>query len=121
MYQAPNTVAPQQGPTAMSTANDDKVSQEHFDDFYEEVCLWCLQWGCPVWTQLGCDRREWCWLDATLFSRQCCVFDICRRCLGLTLGMLSYFFNPNDGRYLKSWRSLVRSKSSTFVRTWAIT
>lgn len=23
----------------MSTAGDDKVAQEHFDDFYEEVCV----------------------------------------------------------------------------------
>ena len=29
----------QQGPTAMSTAADDKPAQEHFDDFYEEVCV----------------------------------------------------------------------------------
>ena len=38
MYQAPASVTSQQGPTAMSTAGDDKVAQEHFDDFYEEVC-----------------------------------------------------------------------------------
>ena len=37
MYQAPNTAPVQSGPTAMSTAADDKPGQEHFDDFYEEV------------------------------------------------------------------------------------
>eukprot|EP00277_Geminigera_cryophila_P003756 CAMPEP_0179423290 /NCGR_PEP_ID=MMETSP0799-20121207/10925_1 /TAXON_ID=46947 /ORGANISM="Geminigera cryophila, Strain CCMP2564" /LENGTH=207 /DNA_ID=CAMNT_0021197563 /DNA_START=690 /DNA_END=1314 /DNA_ORIENTATION=+ len=37
MYQAPNTAAVQQGPTAMATAADDKPGQEHFDDYYEEV------------------------------------------------------------------------------------
>ena len=37
MYQAPASVTSQQGPTAMSTAGDDKAAQEHFDDFYEEV------------------------------------------------------------------------------------
>ncbi|EKX36656.1 hypothetical protein GUITHDRAFT_78757 [Guillardia theta CCMP2712] len=37
MYQAPASAQMMSGPTAMATAADDKASQDHFDEFYEEV------------------------------------------------------------------------------------
>ena len=38
MYQAPASAQMMSGPTAMATAADDKAAQDHFDEFYEEVC-----------------------------------------------------------------------------------
>ena len=43
MYQAPQSATMQQGPTALSTAADDKPGQEHFDDYFEEVWLLCAR------------------------------------------------------------------------------
>jgi hypothetical protein len=48
MYQAPNSMMAQQGPTSLATAADDTTAQEHFDDFYEEVRLLFVGRACSA-------------------------------------------------------------------------
>jgi hypothetical protein len=73
MYQAPPSSVTN-GPTSLATASDDKESQEHFDDFYEEIFEELEKFG-KIDEINVCANREQPVKASTLFTPLTCAWN----------------------------------------------